>query len=130
MILAKCDIGHDFKFPKDREDEPAANCPACGLLTFNPTHPKPKRYSIGQFNVVGDSDRWNPYCVGMGELDPAKKAARLADGTLRRNPATGNIEGYYETHKAYHQALKDHGVMNSWGIGEINKDRQGWEGKR
>lgn len=130
MILAKCDLGHAFKFPHDREDEPASNCPTCGLLTWNPTRPKRKRPSLGAVNVVGDTDRWNPYCPGLGELDPAKKAARIKDGTIRKNPATGNWEGYAETHQKYREMLREQGCENIHGEGKIDPTRQGWDGKR
>lgn len=133
MILATCDCGHTFNWPKDRVDEPGANCPTCGALTFNPTNPKRKKSLAPKdyfSKPMTDSDSWDPYCVGMGELDPAKKKARLADGTLRRNPKTGNLEGYYETRAAYRQALRDQGCENSYGEGKIDPSKQGWDGKR
>ena len=129
MIEATCDLKHKFTIPTEREEEQASRCPTCGCLTWNPSRPKRKRIDIGVGAVIGDTDKWNPFCPNLGEMDRSKMAGRVRDGTLRKNPKTGCLEGYFDTHAKYRQALKDQGVMNSHGEGQINEDKQGWKQK-
>ena len=103
------------------------HCPDCGLIVMNPDRQKRSSADFGVGAVIGDTDKWNPYCAGLGELDRAKIPGRIKDGTLRVNPKTGNLEGYFDTHAKYRQALKDQGVINNHGEGEINEARQGWD---
>jgi hypothetical protein len=126
-IKATCDLKHSFTIEGEDAKRQAVNCPECKLLTWNPSRPKREKIEVGATAVVGDSDRWNPWCSGMGELDPMKKAQRIKDGTIRKNPKTGNYEGYFDTHHKYREALHEHGVINSWGEGKINEARQGWD---
>jgi hypothetical protein len=127
MIEAKCDLGHLFVIPAEREGEQASNCPTCQLLTWNPARPKRQKVDLGANTVIGDSDKWNPWCIGLGELDPVKKAARIKDGTIRKNPKTGNWEGYAENHQEFRRLLKESGGATQW-EGTINPEKQGWDG--
>jgi len=128
MIYADCDYCKDkFPIPEDREKEPGVNCPKCGLLAFNRHAPRRQRVEIGANTVIGDTDKWNPWCLGLGELDPVKKAKRIADGTIRKNPKTGNWEGYAENHQEFRRLLKESGGATQW-EGTINPEKQGWDG--
>jgi len=129
MIKAKCDLGHEFYIPEDREKEQASNCPSCGLITWNPAKPKREKIVAGNLGVVGDTDRWNPWCPSLGELDPSKKRQRIAEGSIRKNPKTGNWEGYAETHQEYKRLLNESGGINGWGEGKIDEKKQGWDPK-
>lgn len=104
------------------------NCPTCGLLEFNPARPKRERIDLGSNAVIGDTDRWNPWCLGLGELDPVKKAQRIKDGTIRQNPKTGNWEGYAENHQEFRRLLKESGGATQW-EGTIDPSKQGWDGE-
>ena len=126
MIKARCDFGHNFVIPREREGEQASPCPECKAVTWNPARPKRKKIEIGAAVVVGDTDKWSPWCLGLGELDPVKKAQRIKDGTIRKNPKTGNWEGYAANHQEFRRLLKESGGATQW-EGEINEARQGWD---
>lgn len=114
-IKVVCDGGHPFSIPPGREKEQASNCPACGLLTWNPDRPKRVAADFGVGCVVGDSDRWNPWVRDLSPMDPPRLAKWKEEGKVRINPKTGNWEGYCPTRKEYDQRVKELGFTTDWG---------------
>ena len=120
MIEATCDLGHRFEIPVKREKDQASNCPVCGLRTWNPYRPKRTAVDFGVGGVVGDSDKWNKWVPGLTPMDPPRMKEWEKRGWVRRNPETGQREGYCPTRADYTRRVKELGYTTDW-MGQGNR---------
>lgn len=129
MKKLTCDFGHIFEIEKERELEQASRCPNCGALTFNRDAPKRKIVDLDGWvsRAYTDSDSWDPWTPNCGEWNIDERERRKKEGSIRWNPKTKAWSGFFDTRQKYRQWLKDKGVCNGWGEGEINPDKQRWD---
>lgn len=108
----------NFPYFEDPGDRPWADCPACHSLTK--VGERPKLAGSGLGGVRGDSDRWNPWVPGLTPMDTPRMKEWEAKGWVRRNPVTGQREGFCPTHADYARRVKQLGYTTDW-MGQGNR---------
>lgn len=123
MSEALCDFCKTPKAVPEGCDQ-SFNCPDCGLLCLNPDRKKRTASDFGVGNVVGDSDKWNPWVPGLTPLDPPRMKDWEERGLVRRNPATGQREGYCPTRAEYNRRVKELGFTTDWNGQQPRENRR------